>query len=424
LVLNRVSSAGFDWTIPGYRRELVTTLIRMLPKKARRELGPAAEVAEQVLGTSGPDDGPLLPTVAGGLARLCGMSVEPEEWDVSLLPEHLRVTFEVVDEARRAIARGRDLEALRHELAQEIRTAIKRAAPDIERHGATAWEWGDLPRVVERGLLRAYPALVDEGETVGVEVLDTAEAQADAMWRGTRRLLLLGTPLPFPHLQRRLSNATKLALVHSGRSLQELFTDCATASADEIIVAHGGPTFESERFAALLAEAGRALPDRVATLATIAGGVLAAAEDVQDRVTTLAARDRQGAIGPALTDVRRQVQSLVAPGFVTAAGAARLGDLLRYLKAATRRLEKLPGDARRDSNRQAVVDRIEGRYEALLEQYAAGAAPRAAADLAALRWMIEELRVSLWAQDLGTAGPISEERIMRALARASGSTRT
>jgi ATP-dependent helicase HrpA len=420
LVLNRITSQGFDWGIPGYRTELVAALVRMLPKPLRRNLGPAADVARDLLNRISPTDGPLLAVVARALARLAGLPVDPGIWDVNAIPAHLRVSFDVIDEQRRVLGRGRYVGELRRSLRGALRAAIARAVPDLERHGATSWDWGPaLPRMVERGELRGYPAMVDEGESVGIAVLDTPAAQADSMWRGTRRLLLLRAPVPSAHVQRRLTNETKLALARSPLSLNQLLEDCATAVAEELIVAHGGPPFEAHGFADMEAEARHVMGDRVATLATIAGGVLASAELVQDQVVALERSDRTGAFAYALADVRRQVDDLVHRGFVAATGGERLGNLLRYFDAASRRLERLAGDLRRDASRQAVIDRVEARYEAALDEYTsarlAGEATTAAGSLAEVRWMIQELRVSLWAQNLGTSGPISEERITRAL---------
>jgi ATP-dependent helicase HrpA len=197
-----------------------------------------------------------------------------------------------------------------------------------------------------------------------------------------------------------------------------LFDDCATAVADRIIVAHGGPAFDRAGFETMAASARRDMVDRVARLATIAGGVLAAAEQVQDAARRLERADRAGRLQPALADVRGQVDDLTRAGFVTSAGTSRLGDLLRYLEAAGRRLERLPGDITRDGERQAVVNRVRRRYEMLLDQVASGVAPASVrAGLPGIRWLIEELRVSLWAQTLGTPAPVSEARIMRAIDR-------
>ncbi|MBV9659524.1 MAG: ATP-dependent RNA helicase HrpA, partial [Acidimicrobiales bacterium] len=420
-VLNRIDSDELGWNVPGYRAELVASLVRMLPKPVRRNLGPAPDVARSVVDGLGPPKGPLLPAVARALSRLSGEKVDPGVWDRSVIPEHLRVTFDVIDDDRRLLARGRDFERLRADLRHELRAAVQATAPELARRGATSWDWGDLPQTVRRGDIHGFPAIVDEGQAVGIAVLEDEASQADAMWSGTRRLLLLRTPLPAAHLQRRLTNDTKLALARSGRSMAELMDDCARAAADEILLAHGGPAFAAAGYERIEGDAHARLQDRVVALATMAGGVLAAEEAVQDRASTLARHDRAGVLDTVLADVRAQASQLAGPGFVSETGARRLPDLLRYLKAAQRRLDLLPSDARRDRERQTVVARAIGSYEARLDDLASGRlAPGAAARLADVRWMIEELRVSLWAQELGTAGPISEARISGALGEIAG----
>ena len=418
VLLNRVRSAGFDWHVPGFRQELITALIRMLPKAVRRALGPAPEVAREVLAGTAPTDGPLLETVARRLRQVSGEAVTADLWDPGAIPDHLRLAFEVVDNAGRVRGRGRDLDQLRRDLRDEVRSALAGAAPDLERHGATVWEFGDLPSHVDRGPLRAYPALVDEGTAVGVALLDTPEAQADSMWRGTRRLLLLAAPLAVGHIERRLTNETRSAIARSAVPLPLLLEDCATAAADDLILARGGPPMGAAGFEAMAALARRDMADRVARLAIIAGGVLAVADGVRERADRLDARDRAGVLRAALADVRRQVDGLAHPGFVSSSGTGRVGDLLRYLQAVARRLERLPADARRDAERQAIVARVQARYEQLVDEVVAGTAtPAIRAGVAELRWMIEELRVSLWAQLLGTSTPVSEQRIMRAMDR-------
>jgi ATP-dependent helicase HrpA len=415
--LNRVRPDGFDWHIPGYRLELVTALVRALPKAVRRALGPAPEAGQAALEGCGPDDGPLLDVIAGRLARLSGAPVSPAGWDLDSLPPHLRMAFEVTT-GDRVLGRGTDVERLRRDLTPQMRQALRAAAPDLVRRGATTWEFGELPHRVERGEVRAYPALVDEGQSVGVDLLESPAAQSDRMWQGTRRLLLLAFPMGEAHLQRRLTNETKLALARSGRPLSGLLEDCATAVIDQFIVAHGGPPYSEAAFESLASATRQDLTDRVARVATIAGGVMAAAETVRSVADRVEARDPAGRAADPIASVRAQVDGLTAPGFVTEAGPGRLRDLLRYLDAAARRLERLPGAANRDAEWQAVVDRLQRRYDRLLDRLAAGQSPAgAAADIAAVRWMIEELRVSLWAQTLGTAGPVSEARISRVLDR-------
>jgi ATP-dependent helicase HrpA len=411
-VLNRVEPAGFDWNIPGYRAELVAALVRSLPKPTRRAVGPAPDVAREVLAACGPDDGPLRETVAAVLARLSGDPVSADSWDSSVLAPHLTVRFEVRD-GERVLAAGRELQELRRHLRAEIRKAVERTAAELVVHGRRSWDFGDLPATLARGDVRAYPALVDEGDSVGVGVFESPAAQADAMWRGTRRLLRLAAPLAESHLQRRLTNETKLALTRSGQSLSHLIDDCATAVIDQIMIGRGGPALSASGFEQMADQARRELTDRVARLLTIAGGVMAAAELVLDAADRLERRRP----GPAGADVRRQVAELVHPGFVTEAGTTRLRDLLRYLDAAGRRLSRLPADGRRDAERQAEVDRLRARYDRVLERLSAGQGGPDAAGVADVRWMLEELRVSLWAQQLGTPAPVSEARIARALER-------
>lgn len=416
VALNRLRPDGFDWNVPGLRLELVTALVRALPKTLRRHFVPAAEVAADVLGRCGPADGPLLEVVARQLSRRSGERVRASMWDPDQLPAHLRMTFEVVDGSGSVRARGHDVGELRRLLEDEVREAVAAAVPGIERHGEVTWSFGTIPRRLEADGVVGYPALVDEADAVGLAVLDTPAAQAQSMWRGSARLLRLAAPLPSGHLQRRLTNDTKLALARWETPVGELLDDCASAAIDDILTRHGGPAYDEAGFEVLAGDARAGLQDRVATLATIAGGVLAAAERVEERVAALERRDRTGDLAASLADVRRQLDRLVGPGFVAMTGSAHLADLMRYLEAAYRRLERLPAGVRRDTEHMARIARVQSRYERLADQVVEGtASPAVMRGLARVRWMLEELRVSLFAQVLGTAGPVSEERINRLL---------
>ena len=314
--LNRADPADFEWQVPGLRAELIATLVRALPKSLRRNLPPAPEAARLVLEDSRPEDGPFLNTVADRLTRISGEEIEPGLWDGARIPDHLVMSFDVVGEGGAVIGRGKNLRALKALLAGELRDALARLAPGIERSGEIAWCFGDLPSRIEDGLVRGYPALVDEGETVGVTLFEDPTARAQNMWQGTRRLLLLSTPLPVAHIERRLTQDTRFALARSGTPLAGLLEDCAAAVVDQILVARGGPAFDQAGFEAI-ADAVRArLVDRVTSLAIISGGVIAAAERVLDKADRLQARTNSGGCGPAIEDVRRQVRRLVQPGFV------------------------------------------------------------------------------------------------------------
>ncbi|MFI1616000.1 ATP-dependent RNA helicase HrpA [Streptomyces lydicus] len=439
-VLNQVSSEGFDWQIPGLREQLVTELIRSLPKPIRRNYVPAPNFAARFLDSTVPLQGSLTASLAAGLQRMVGVPVAAADFDTGRIPDHLKITFRVVDERRRKLAEAKDLEALRLQLKPKTRAAISKAFEEAagrpardgkggrtgaddaqppagpeQRTGLTSWTIGTLPRTFETRRagqpLKAYPALVDEGSSVAVRLFDTEAEQLTAMWAGTRRLILLNIPSnPAKFAQDKLSNQQKLALSRNPHgSIAALFEDCVTAAADRLIAARGGPAWDEESFRKLFDAVRADLVD--VTLRTIqqAQEVLAAWQACERRLkeTTFPS------LLPSLADVKEQLAALIKPGFVTAHGAKRLPDLMRYLVAADRRLQQLPANAERDRTRMAKVKEMQDEFAWLLEQFPPGRpVPAAALDI---RWMIEELRVSYFAHALGTAYPVSDKRIVKAV---------
>ena len=267
-----------------------------------------------------------------------------------------------------------------------------------------------MPTTFAAGGLVGYPALVDAGTTVDLRVLPTEPEQRAAMWAGTRRLLLLGAPSPLKWVSSRLDNRAKLALTHNPHgSLAALLADCSTAAADEVLTEAGGPPWDAEGFAKLADRLRTELNERVLELLRAAQLVLAEWGPLAARLGPSVAPP----LRPAVEDVAAQVAALVGPGFVAATGRRRLADLRRYLAAAAYRLDRLPGDTARDAVRMTRVQTAQEE----LRSFLAGLPPgrREADEVRQLRWMVEELRVSLFAQSLGTPYPISEQRIYRAL---------
>src|SRR5918997_418291 len=267
-LLNQVDPGGFDWQVPGHRLDLVTALIRSLPKAVRRHLVPVPDRAREALEGIGPADGPLLDVLARRLATLSGEAVAPGDFDLDRVPPHLLVRFRVEDATGEAVAARRDLAALRSQLGGRVRRAVADAAPSIERRGLRTWDVGTLPRTVDVEAggqpVRGYPALIDEGDTVAVRVMASADDQARAMWTGVRRLLVLVVPTARRDAERRLRAVPALAAAPAHvPSLGDLADDCVTAAADRIIATHGGPAWDEQSFATL-AEAAR---DRLAALA-------------------------------------------------------------------------------------------------------------------------------------------------------------
>ncbi|MFJ4538281.1 ATP-dependent RNA helicase HrpA [Streptomyces tibetensis] len=423
-VLNQVTDEGFDWQIPGLREELVTELIRSLPKPIRRNYVPAPNFAKAFLDRAVPLQEPLTTTMARELRLMVGVPFEADDFDLSKVPDHLKVTFRIVDERRRKLAEDKDLEALKLKLRPRARKALSQAAAataersggeSLERSGLTDWTIGTLTRVFETRRagqpVKAYPALVDDGDTVSVRLFDTEAEQAQAMWKGTRRLILRNIPVnPAKFTSDRLTNAQKLALsANPHGSIQGLFDDCAMAAADKLIGDFGGPAWDEESYRKLYDKVRAEIVDTTVRTVDQVQQVLAAWQACERRLKAV----RSPALLANLQDVRGQLDALVRPGFVTEAGLRRMPDLMRYLVAADRRLQQMPTNVQRDTTRMQKVHEMRDEYAWLLEQLPQGRpVPSSVLDI---RWMIEELRVSYFAHALGTAYPVSDKRIVKAI---------
>ncbi|WP_116952687.1 ATP-dependent RNA helicase HrpA [Jiangella endophytica] len=415
-VLNQVEPGGFDWQVPGLRPELVTALIKALPKALRRSFVPAPDTAREALAQLPPvpSDQPFADALARVLHRLRAVPVAPSDFDLSKVPDHLRMTFRVLDEKGKLAAEGKDLDALKVRLKQELRTTMAAAASSIERTGLTQWPGGEVPRTFEQRrsghVVTGYPALVDDGADVALRVLPTQADQARAMWTGNRRLLLLSVPSPTAFVQRHLGNRSKLVLSQNpDGSVAGLLDDVAAASVDWLIGEAGGPAWDEAAFAALRE---RVRTDLIETVFEVVAEVEKVLE-VAHRVAAALKSTTSLALTASLVDARDHLARLMPRGFVTSTGRKRLPDLLRYLRAIERRLEKLPTSPQRDHQHMDTVRRITDEYDAALAVLPPGHGPTAEHE--AVRWLIEELRVSLFAQELGTAQPVSEKRLLKAI---------
>ncbi|MGW1722770.1 ATP-dependent RNA helicase HrpA [Streptomyces sp. NPDC002306] len=426
-VLNQVTDEGFDWQIPGLREDVVTELIRSLPKPVRRHYVPAPNYAKAFLDRAVPLQEPLSTTMARELKRMVGVPFEAEDFDWGRVPDHLKITFRIVDERRRKLAEDKDLEKLKLRLKPKAREALSQAAAataerqggeSLERTGLTDWSIGTLTRVFETRRagqpVKAYPALVDDGPTAGtvsVRLFDTEAEQAEAMWKGARRLILRNIPVnPAKFASDKLTNAQKLALsANPHGSIQALFDDCAMAAADKLIADFGGPAWDEESHRKLYDKVRAEIVDTTVRTVGQVQQVLAAWQACERRLKDA----RSPALLANLQDVRKQLDALVKPGFVTETGLRRLPDLMRYLVAADRRLQQMPTNVQRDTTRMEKVHEMQDEYAWLLEQMPQGRpVPSSVLDI---RWMLEELRVSYFAHALGTAYPVSDKRIVKAI---------
>jgi ATP-dependent helicase HrpA len=419
-LLNKLDPDDFGWNVPGLRKDIVIALIRALPKHLRTNFVPVPDWAEAVLARVPARRGALPDAVGDELRRLTGTIVPRDAWRPGEVPDHLRINFRVVNEDGDPLGEGRDLEVLRRALAPKVQATISAAAGNIERRGITTMDIGTIPQTVVqvRGgyEVTVYPALADERESVAVRVFEDPSSQTLSMTAGTRRLLLLTLPPAARYLQGRLDNRAKLELSRGNpyRSIAELLDDCAGAAVDRLVEDAGGPAWSSAGFAKLRDEVRADLVDATANVVTQVQAVLATAYDVDQRLSGT----RDPSLVPALADVRQQLKTLVHPGFVTETGFRQLRHLPRYLSAISYRLDRLPGNLGRDRQLMAQVHQVEREYKEVRAELPAGGP--ADEGLREIRWMLEELRVGLFAQSLGTAYPVSDKRIYRAMDQLPG----
>lgn len=413
--LNRVEAADFSWLVPGLREELVTELIRSLPKNLRVNFVPAPNRAREFLAATPPGEEPILDALERYFRSTTGVVVPRDAWDWSRVPAHLQPTFRVVGDDGAEAARGKDLESLKEPLRPSLAQAIADVAADsgVSATGRTTWDFGTIEEsFVQRRAgheVRGHPTLVDEGATVGLQVVGSAEEAASRHRLGVRRLLLLALG-PTPSVDRLgLDQRAKLALVGSPYpSIADLVEDLRAAIVGDVVDARPAVRDQAS-YDALLAEVRR---DHDAALQAGIHDVIRVLDAWRAADKALSGRAELATL-PALTDMRAQVGRLIAPGFVGDAGAAQLREFPRYLAAVRYRRERLDGQVARD---RQLMDQIADLQDSWLHQVAAlpeGRPP--SASQRAVRWMLEEYRVSLWAQHLGTRHAVSDQRIRKAL---------
>ncbi len=414
--LGGVRGEEFAWLVPGLRHELVTALIRGLPKDLRRPLVPVPDTATAVLAAARPRREGLLDAVGRELERQRGVRVDAGTWDTPALPAHLRPAFQIESDDGTVLARGDDLEALRAELRPTLQRQLAAATPELQVTGLTGWSIGTLDQEVHLpgtgGTATAYPALVDEGATAGVRVLDSPDAQAHAMREGTRRLLLLTCPSPARWVRDRLDLRAQVALAEPVLGgLDAVLEDTIAAAVDHLVQRAGGPAWDAEAFARLRGQVAGDLADTTAQAVAQVVDILELRGQVIDAVAPLVADAQQ----EVRADIHAHLARLVHRGFLTTTGVGRLADVERYLTGILRRLERLRGDANADAPHLATVREVEAEVRAAREAWPAGrAVPESLADLP---WLLEELRVSLFAQGLGTKKTVSPKRVRKAIAQ-------
>lgn len=424
-VLNQITVLGFDWLVPGLRHELIVALIKSLPKRLRRNFVPAPNFADACLKDLSSQDKKgnyldFIDALTTKLHRMTGVEVQPHEWMLDTLADHLKMNFKVIDEKNQLIAQSRDLLSLQNKLQGKVKQTLQKVAtPALEKTGLTQWNFDALEKQYINKTagyeVKAYPALVAEKDSVAIKLFDQAHLANQSHQLGLRKLVKLNIPSPLKYLQEKLPNKAKLGLYFNPfGQVKALIEDCIDAGVDHLIVEFQQQLGEEIRtqqgFRQCCDYVRENINDVVLNIATKVEKCLTTAHGIQKRMKGNIPLNMISAQG----DIKQHLASLVFTGFVSQHGASKLDDLCRYVEGIARRLEKLAIDPTKDRMHQLNLEKVQNAYQFSLSKiHESQQVPDALLDV---KWMIEELRISFFAQQLGTAMPISAKRIENHLA--------
>ena len=407
-LLNRVEAAQIDWLVPGLIREKLILLLKSLPKDKRRPLIPLPDTVTAFLSEAKPGERLLTEALGATIRKKTGADIRAEDWSGEL-PLHLRMNLVIVDDSGQELASGRDLNGLRQQLGGAARITYGAAEDSsFERSGLVAWDFGDLPEQVKfkRGgrELTGFPALVECGEAVDLRLLDEAAVAGQETRRGVVCLLRHALLTQFKQLEKDLSRETALALKYRSlgdaealrRELMNAIAVRALLGDDETPRTQKAFDKQKERAKPRIAVVRQALLRDLGDILDLAG-------QVQARLNA------KPQFTAAMRDEHSHLAALVYPGFIMHTGWMHLKSLPRYLRGILKRLEKLPASEQRDARNMAGVLTLQNRYLARKEQSKKSLYVDEA--LEDFRWQLEELRISLFAQELKTPYPVSVKRL-------------
>jgi ATP-dependent helicase HrpA len=422
-LLNQLDAAPFEWLVPGLIRDKVGAYLKALPKAIRKQLLPLQDQVTRFLEeqdgavpadggrSKGEGSASLLDALARYVKMRSGEIISTDIWDDADIPAHLRMNYRVIDDAGRELATGRDLPALKAQLGQAAQLTFAKAEPGIERTGLTSWDCGDVPEQIafERAgrKLTGYPALVDEGESVAIRLFDTRDAADASMRAGVIRLLRLELKEQMKQLDKSLPGLTQAVMQLRGvANADDLKTDLVAAICDRAFIGEDELPRSETEYAAQKQRARTRLP----AVRDAACRILASIADEYHRAN-LRLGNVPSALNRVAADIRAQLQRLVYKGFFSATPWEELQHLPRYVNAMTIRLDKFPGNPERDEKHAAAIAELWKLYQERSDKLrkAGGAEPA----LEDFRWQIEELRVSLFAQELRTPFPVSVKRLKK-----------
>ncbi|HET7162415.1 MAG TPA: ATP-dependent RNA helicase HrpA [Rhodanobacteraceae bacterium] len=407
-LLNAVPAARCEWLVPGLLQDKVAALIRSLPKAQRRNFVPAPEFARAFVEAEAPRDEPLVRVLAAFLKRVTGIAVDPGLFEAGALPAHLKMRFDLRDERGHSLAQDRDLETLRARFGSRAREAFSQHAnAAATREDVRDWDFDAIPEATRaRDGMTAYPALVDLGEVVALRVFENADEAQAAHRAGVERLLRIALAAEFKRVRRQLPLKPKLAVAFSPHGRAEaLREDIVEGAFADVLREHDLDVRNRASWQTLREAVSRAVFGAAMERLKLAEPILAALGELRPWMKPAI----KGQAEASYADLRGQLDALLAPGFLRELPRTRLAHLPRYLKAMRLRAEKLRTDPARDHSR---MQQVLPYWRAVLDARASGGDSEA---LDTLRWLVEEWRVSVFAQELKTAEPVSGKRMAQAL---------
>ncbi len=411
-LLNRVPRFRFEWLVPGLLREKCIQMLKVLPKALRKKLVPVPDYVDRALAQLSPDDRPLAAALAQRLKDMTGISIVPEDWQLDKLDDYYRMNFRVVDAGGQLIRQGRNLSELIENSRQQTRDSLRTDVSEgPTATGLTRWTCGDLPKIWrsrQAGVdIQSYPALVDRGDSVDIELLDYPQQAQLSHQRGLLRLYRLQCTQPVRYLRKQLlrGNEASLALASAGLSREGLLDDLIDATFSQAILAGKELARSQPEFEAAL-QAGRG--DLVTCgndYEKLMLNTLPVLGDVRHRLATLEGRNCEYV----RSDIERQIRGLFSGSFMSVTPHQWLSHYPRYSKAMLLRLERLGGQLQKDKQHTDTLTGLGDLLRDYLDPHEDGLLINP--ELLRYRWLIEELRVSFFAQSLGTSVPVSVKRL-------------
>ncbi len=411
----------FEWLVPGMRAELITELLRSLPKAIRRNVVPAADWAAKALAVLPQEpSGNLLTTLAKTLQQLSGTKVVATDFDVTKLPTSLKMTYRVVDAGGRTLGLGTDLSALQEKFAESGRGAVaqvvEKVHSPIERDGLTSWDFDSLESSLEikhgNNLVRAFPALVPAQGRASIRLFSTEAEQVSNHVRGVTALVAAAIASPAKYVESHLSQNEKLAIAGLPYQNFGAFIDdviLAVAEREVRRIEPRGLLFTKSKFEQARDAVSAIVVDQAFEVSALAAKISVAAREANKAISEVKAFD----FLTELTAEKAHIAELLQPKLISIVGLDRLPRLVVYLQAIKMRMAKMVENPMRDRQASAELDQALGIY-----LFAGGKFPLpvgAGESLVAARWLIEEFRISLFAQSLGTAETASVQRIKKVL---------